>query len=348
MEGLHKKRLKVMVGVVVTAAISAATIGIFSSLGYPIPILNSLGIAPSGLCKAMYQGDIKPIRDYLERGRNPNAAGANRFLDVDSPSLLNCASASPNKDVAEMLIAKGADVNAWDKNGITPLYSVAQGASRLEKQKEALEIAELLIAKGADVNAKNNEGKNPVVPLPLERLQFPYWRDKNETPLHRMVRTNLEDLAKLLLSNGADVNALNSEGSTPLHYAVTMASLRKRGTGMAELLLAKGADVNAKDNEGKTPLHWVSGYVNVSDDMVELLITNGADVNAKHNEGKTPLHWIIARHGSYDMVKALITNGADVNAKDNDDKTPLYYSAVRDTLKSEDVEGLLKRHGATE
>ncbi len=339
-----KKRLGVIAGVVAAAAISAVTVNVFNSLGYPIPILNSLGIGPAGLCRAIYQGDIKPIKDYLQRGGNPNAASADRFLGVDTPSLLNCASASPNKDAAEMLIAKGADVNAWDNNGITPLYSVQQGSSRLGKEKEALEVAELLIAKGADVNAKNNEGEKPVkrnateYNYDVDGVKLLGWRDKNDTPLHGLAINNSKDMAKLLLSNGADTNAKNSEGSTPLHYTAS-----QNHTGMAELLLAKGADVNAKDNDGETPLHWIRGHK--SDDMVKLLITNGADVNAKDNEGKTPLHWMIARSGSNDMVELLITNGADVNAKDNEGKTPLYWAVRKGRT---DVIPLLKRHGATE
>ena len=79
------------------------------------------------------------------------------------------------------------------------------------------------------------------------------------------------------LAKGADVNAKDKEGKSPLHYAERKA--------VAELLLAKGADVNAKDNEGKTPLHCATRK-----DTVELLLATGADVNAKDNGGETPLH----------------------------------------------------------
>ncbi|MDB4808156.1 ankyrin repeat domain-containing protein [Verrucomicrobia bacterium] len=82
-------------------------------------------------------------------GADVNAKGG-----MTGGAPLHYAAMFGRKEIAELLIAKGADVNAKDEAGRTPLYEAAwQGRG---------EIAELLIAKGADVNAKNEDGKTPL------------------------------------------------------------------------------------------------------------------------------------------------------------------------------------------
>ena len=75
------------------------------------------------------------------------------------------------------------------------------------------------------------------------------------TPLHQAVmrRYNYEKTVELLIANGADVNAKEDGGWTPLHYAAEFG--RKE---VAELLIANDADVNAKGDEKKTPLDMLS------------------------------------------------------------------------------------------
>ena len=164
------------------------------------------------------------------------------------------------------------------------------------------ESVQLLIKKGANVNISGPSG------TPLHHVLL-YGQKKQIT------------IAKLLISNGADVNAKNKTGEKPLHHAAA-----KGFKETAELLIAKGADVNAKNNFDRTPLHWAAQHGRKA--LVMLLINEGADVNSKTQEGLSPLH----RSSSFEHVevsKLLISKGADVNSYCAGRTTPLHHASYR-------------------
>ena len=91
-----------------------------------------------------------------------------------------------------------------------------------------------------------------------------------------------------------------------------------------QYLVDQGADVNAKDNMGRTPLHDKAAY-DADFDMMKCLVENGADVNAKTDKNATPLHFAADNgyHSSIHFLGLLIENGADVNVKTSDGRIPL-------------------------
>jgi ankyrin repeat protein len=92
-------------------------------------------------------GDIEAVKQHLAAGVDVNAK------DDDGGTPMYWAAVNGRKEIVELLIAKGADVNAKSKRG-TPLHFAAKGGHR--------EVAKLLIAKGADVNAKTGDGVTPL------------------------------------------------------------------------------------------------------------------------------------------------------------------------------------------
>jgi ankyrin repeat protein len=85
----------------------------------------------------------------IANGADVNAKGGDVGL-----TPLHCAVGNGHKEIAERLIAAGADVNAKDDLGWTPLHEAAH--------RESKEIAELLIANGADVNTMQEDGETPL------------------------------------------------------------------------------------------------------------------------------------------------------------------------------------------
>jgi hypothetical protein len=124
-----------------------------------------------------------------------------------------------------------------------------------------------------------------------------------------------DDKVQRLLDNGADVNARDANGTTPL----MLSSFRGHFT-VLKVLLSAGADVNLEDKQGTTALMLASAGGDMR--IVQALIDAGAKVNAKNYIGWTPL-MMAAKGGHVHTVQALLTAGADPDVKNKDSETAL-------------------------
>jgi cytohesin len=250
----------------------------WSSLRYAVDYANrelvdfliAKGAKLSEFHLAAWRGDLTGVGRFLDQGADVNIQDS-QF----NWTPLYWASFSGQRDVAEFLISKGADVNARDEWNDVPLHYAAVHGHR--------ELTKLLLTKGAEVNARTTDGK---------------------TPLYDAVRAGHRGVAELLIAGGADVNAkyTAANGMTALHRAV-----RGGYREVIELLIAKGANVNAKDENGQTPLHV--GARNGHVDVVRVLLAKGADVTLQSKEGHTALDLAKERNHT-DVVELLKKHGA--------------------------------------
>jgi ankyrin repeat protein len=128
------------------------------------------------------------------------------------------------------------------------------------------------------------------------------------TALHWAVHNDDVPLAERLIKAGANVNAKNEYGATPMSEAAVAGNVA-----MLELLLKAGADVESPNADGQTALMVVARGGRV--DAARLLLKYKANVNASEKwRGQTALMWAAAQQQP-EMVKALVAAGADVNAR---------------------------------
>jgi ankyrin repeat protein len=146
---------------------------------------------------------------------------------------------------------------------------------------------------------------NRVVALLKDHPELVENKDSlGQTPLIVAVNHNKPEIMELLLANGADVNARDAKGHTPLILAMWVYNHDK----MVRLLLAKGADVNLEDRWKMTALAYAVQEARIAD--AKILIANDANINVV--SGSSPLFFaVFGMHR--EMVELLLENGADVN-----------------------------------
>jgi len=219
------------------------------------------------MMEAVKKGDISKVQELIEKGANLNFKG--RSGPLHQTIRLN------RLKIAELLIAKGADVNAQNQWDWTPIFFSKSTAA-----------VELLISKGANPSHKAEDGL---------------------TPLHMEALSGRVKSADVLIKNGADVNARDNRGKTPLFSAI-----KKE---IAEFLISKGAIVNTKDNYGMTPLHAAIMQENEPYEVSEILVAKGADINSKTTraydkfpEESTPLDFA-EKERKPDIIELLESKG---------------------------------------
>ncbi len=200
-------------------------------------------------------------------------------------------------------------------------------------------IASLSVAAGTAqaqsrlIDAIKGNDSSSVRTLLEQRVDVNAVQADGTTALHWAVERDAMEFVQLLIRGGADVKATNRYGATPLW----LASLNGNAA-IVGMLLEAGADASAASEEGETALMVAARTGKV--DAVNALLARGADPNVKENwRGQTALMWAAAE-GHPAVIDALVARGADVKARSNGGFTPLLFAAREGQIAA--VETLMK------
>eukprot|EP00249_Psilotum_nudum_P023910 c29025_g1_i1 orf=417-5300(+) len=326
----------------------------------PSSVLDFVQDTQTALHRLVSEGDVEGIRDLLARAADGKVGMSIGVLldsrNAEGQTALHMAAMRGCSEIVEAILEyPEADIEALDKDGDTPIvFALASGTA---------DCLKVFIKKGANVNARLKDGLGPSV-------------------AHMCCFYGEPECMEVLLSAGADPNAVDNEGETVLHRAID-----KRHTECAIVVLENGGCksmgvLNAKE---LTPLHLCTATANVAvlkrwvevatqeeikaaidvpspigtalcmaaalkkaheaegRELVRLLLMAGADPNAKDRErGQTALH-AAAIANDAEMVTIILDTGVHVDARDMRNTTPLHVALARG---SRSCVGLLLERGA--
>jgi ankyrin repeat protein len=242
--------------------------------------------------------NIPEIKKLLAECSNPNE------IDFYYRTPLHYAASQGSVEALSLLIKAGAMIDVQDFNEMYPL-SLAIYANHTEAVK-------FLVKSGAKIN------KPAFKKLTALHMAF----DKEINP----------QIAIHLIQAGANVNAVDEDGNTPLHYAVGIKNID-----IVKAMIKAGAELELENGEQNTALMIAAA----SDDlpMIQLLIASGAVVKAPASKkGHDVLHTAAYHSNNLETVKILLRAGANINGRDEAGNTPLLYAVWKANSKTTGAE----------
>ncbi len=295
-----------------------------------------------GIPLAERNGDEATARAARPPPREPDGGGL---------TALVYAARAGSIEAARALLDGGADVNQATRYGWSPLLAATQNQN--------YQLAKFLIERGADVNLANKGGWTPLY-LATDNRNI----EGGDYPTRT---ADMDSLAfiRLLLNNGADVNAritestetrtvftnqwLNEDGATAFLRAAQSGDIE-----LLKLLLAHDADPKINTRLGVTPLAvaagigWVEGVTREHStaqtvETVKLLLSLGIDPNFQADTGRVALHGA-AHKGATEVVELLVAAGARTDVRDfgNTDNRGSPELSTRTWLPIDYADGLVR------
>ena len=224
-----------------------------------------------------------------------------------------------NIEIAKLLIENNSDINIKNKDGKNMIMIACENGNE--------EMFNLLLENNADINEKSSWGASALIYASekgnINIMQYLIDNgidvngkadDNGDTPLLWAVTgQNPYEASKLLIENGADVNATNNSGVAPA--TILAGSVPK----VVKLLKDNGADLDKKFADDDPPIAIAASVGNL--EIVKALVENGADVNYYPNDMNYTAIYHAIDQGSYEVAEYLFKNGVDLNIKmkpDND------------------------------
>lgn len=246
------------------------------------PVLTKLAVEDKDGLPALHWA---VTRDYpgLVQLLLKNKANINAYCSVlEERTPLHIAASRRNVPIVQILLGNGANVNLQGFERPSALQ-LALGIDAPEIRDF---YSDVIVLRRHKIWLENEQGLEKTVELLLQQGSDPNYQDSYSTsPLHIAVMTASEKITRLLLNNGADVNIVGRGGLRPLH-TVAMSTHRDEAA-VAKVLLENGADIEALNIYRETALHCAMTVGNW--DIAETLLLNGADDEAEDIAGETAL-----------------------------------------------------------
>lgn len=280
------------------------------------PETDELAALAGGLdiFQALWHKDGAALDALLRAGADPQTICENEKLyDFKGKSPLGCALTWEDFSAAEMLLRGGADPNFRDAEERTAFAVwMTKNGHRHENKEKCWHFLQCLTACGWDPESPADKEGNTALSVACRGAGY-------DTGIWAV---------RYLVENGANVNAANMQGQTPVmnlyggrfwngnipriagfprSYPYDGRSCTEEDAETLELLLEAGADVNARDKWGNTLLHYIAGSSARGSKEAAALVTDFGtpDVNAVNNEGLTALD-IATEKNDETLVKFLL------------------------------------------
>ena len=342
--------LHTLIGSIMNDTARANLIRALLEAGANINAAGRRGTTPLHL--AVERNRIESAQALLQAGANINTQ--NKAGDTPLREAVN----GRNTDMVKLLLEHGADVGIKNRYGESPLQEAISNenvacAELLQQYGSGAYGNDEAVAAGKVPEPENEQGDetgptditaigySEAESAEMDRLSNPNARDgKGRTGFHELCSSydaSAGDLREALKA-GADVNAADNWGNTPLHALVQGRS--NNNAELVNILIEAGAKVDAVDYINRTALFDAVDRENT--DCVQTLLQAGANVNARDKFGATPLREAIRKRDTV-MLRLLLEHGAAVNTRDRFFETPL-GRAERDNNFA--CAQILREHGA--